>query len=53
MPEEIDTSKLELIDALDNLSLYYDREDASIYVYDGTKYHGADMNVLAEFLIHG
>lgn len=43
MNNEIVQKKLELIEAFENLSLYYYREDQSIWIYNGEKYYGADM----------
>jgi hypothetical protein len=40
----------ELIEAFAEGSLYYNREDSSIWFYDGEKYHGADSNFLIDWL---
>jgi hypothetical protein len=53
MNEEIDVWGFELIDTFEKFSLYYHREDASIWIYNGEKYHGVDMNVLTDFLLRG
>lgn len=46
----MDEKNLELIEAFETGSLYYNKADSSIWFYDGEMYHGADCLVLLDWL---
>lgn len=48
--EKMDKKNLELIEAFEKFSLYYDRVVKKLWIFDGERYFGTDMKHLKEWL---